>query len=94
MCQSCKNQVYNREILDEFGEPSLGTTVIYEDNMRDIQWLQEGVRKVKHVSIRQKYVLEKFIAGIIKIVHCNNENRTAYILNKALIRIKMSYFVR
>ena len=69
--------------------------ILYEDNESTILCAsrKEGCKRLKHVDVRDKYVTEKVVEGLIKMVHVRSSEQLADILTKQPTKEMMDMFV-
>lgn len=87
MAEATKLVIWLRSLLREIGCEQVQRTSILDDNRGAIVWGQEGVRHVKHVSIKKNFVKEHVDQGTVQIVYCETTRMIADTLTKPLPRI-------
>lgn len=84
---SCAHDVvWIRSIIGDNDKDLLTVTTIYQDNLGAITWKNhvQGLRKVKHVSLRYHYVRSVAEDGTIKVLYVPSTNNHAASLAKIL----------
>lgn len=89
LSEACKEAVWLKSLLQELetGLAVQSKLTIYVDNQTAISWGENGVRRAKHISIRQNYVKKQVDRGTISLVYTPSENILADFLTKPLGRV-------
>ena len=82
-----RDVIWVRAILQDVGVQIRMPTAIFEDNLVSIAWTDsiQGLRNVKHVSIKYQYVREAVKENAVEIRYTPTEKNCADALTKALI---------
>ena len=86
---ACKEAVWLRRLLSDFGFEQSRPTVIYEDNEACmVLATDEGTlhERSKHIDIRHHFLREKVSSGDVVLVPCTTKEMVADLLTKPLAR--------
>ncbi len=87
--EGTKQILYLRNFLCEIGfSPGLTPTTIFQDNQSTISWVNEGLRKIKHIDLRFHFVQDVVSKEQVLPVFVKSEGNKADGLTKALPPIK------
>ena len=86
LCEACKEAVWLRNLLDEFGEQQTGPTLIYEDNQSCLKMVENGqiTSRNKHMGTKLQYAKELKEEGCVEFSYCPTDTMAADILTKPL----------
>ena len=88
LSEAGKLLVWLQSLLSDFECADLPPTTLFEDNQGAIVWGMEGVRKAKHVAVRQNFVKQLVHDGLAVVVYCPTAKIRADIFTKPLARTK------
>jgi hypothetical protein len=82
---AARDAVWMRSLLCEVGEcPGRLPTLIRHDNQGSISWAEGGLRKVKHVELKDHFTQHLIQSGQVRVTYVPSENNLADGLTKAL----------
>ena len=87
MREAAKHMKWTRKRLEEFGFKQTEGNLLRVDNQGVLLWGSQGIRHVKHVSIRLNFVKECIERGIPILLYCKSSEIVADILTKPLFRL-------
>ncbi|KXJ62395.1 hypothetical protein RP20_CCG013186 [Aedes albopictus] len=94
LSEACKELIWIRRLLEDMSCKQEGPTVMFEDNMSCINFVEveRQSRRSKHIDTRMHFTRELVENGIAVLQHCVSENMTADLLTKPVGSIKQKKF--
>jgi hypothetical protein len=85
-----------RILLADFGAPRIAPTPIFEDNRAALLMATQGsgIRKVKHVLIKIRFLMELVQDGTVQVLSIATEMQLADVLTKPLVKDTLASFTR
>lgn len=85
-CECVRTVVWVRRLLAELGTPISAPTVVYQDNMSTIQWIQghRNFRASRHVNPKLHFAGDMIDAGEVELRYLSTTQMVADILTKPL----------
>ncbi|KFD63722.1 hypothetical protein M514_24075 [Trichuris suis] len=96
MAEPCKELLWLRQLLEDFGIPQMNATTIFEDNQGCI-CLVESERftdRTKHISVKYHLLKDLRERGIIDVKYCPSDQMMADALTKPVSKEQLNRFAR
>ena len=86
VCYCCKELVWLRRLLKEFGWSQQRPTTVHEDNQACIAWVKEEgtLSKTKHMELKYHYSRRLQRKKVVKLKYCPTDEMQADMLTKPL----------
>uniref|UniRef100_A0A5S6Q1Y2 Reverse transcriptase Ty1/copia-type domain-containing protein n=1 Tax=Trichuris muris TaxID=70415 RepID=A0A5S6Q1Y2_TRIMR len=96
MAEACKELLWLRQLLEDFGIPQKSATTIFEDNQGCIRLIDSEKLndRTKHISVRYHLLKDLRERRIIEVKYCPSHQMMADALTKPVSKEQLSRFVR
>uniref|UniRef100_A0A5S6QQI6 Reverse transcriptase Ty1/copia-type domain-containing protein n=1 Tax=Trichuris muris TaxID=70415 RepID=A0A5S6QQI6_TRIMR len=96
MAEACKELLWLRQLLEDFGIPQKSATTIFEDNQGCIRLIDSEKLndRTKHISVRYHLLKDLRERHIIEVKYCPSHQMMADALTKPVSKEQLSRFVR
>lgn len=91
LAESCRELLWIKKLLKDFGEPVQNPVQIFEDNQSCIKMLDQnaGLKRSKHVDTKFHFVRDLAEKHDINVTYCPSADMLADMLTKPLNRVKL-----
>ena len=93
-----KEALWCRQVLDQFGFPigTAGSTVIYQDNLKTIDFANNNSShtRMSHIPVEAHLVRDEIVSGNVQVAPVSSSNMIADIFTKPLPKDKFRQFAR
>lgn len=94
LSEACRELLWLRKLLEDFGLKQDGPTIVFEDNISCIDFItvDRTSRRSKHIDTRRFFAKDLSEKGLVSIRYCPSESMVADIMTKPLGYIKQQQF--
>lgn len=94
LSEACRELLWLRKLLEDFGFKQQGPTTVFEDNISCIDFtsVDRTSRRSKHIDTRKFFAKDLSDKGLVSISYCPSESMVADILTKPLGSVKQQQF--
>lgn len=91
LAESCRELLWLKKLLKDFGEPVQEPVQIFEDNQSCIKMLEQnaGLKRSKHVDTKYHFVKDLAENDNVNVTYCPSADMLADIFTKPLNRVKL-----